>query len=48
MSPYCLDYEKVYHLPVKIEHKAYWIIKSIKIDFNLADRRRTLELSELA
>ena len=48
MSPYCLVYERVYHLPVKIEHKAYWIIKSINIDFNIEERRRLLELSELA
>nr|XP_027093500.1 uncharacterized protein LOC113713896 [Coffea arabica] len=47
MSPYRLVYEKSCHLPVKIEHKAYWAIKAINIDFNLAGGRRLLELSEL-
>ena len=47
MSPYQLVYEKTCHLPVEIKHKAYWAIKSINIDFNLAGGRRLLQLREL-
>lgn len=47
MSPYHLVYEKACHLLVQIEHRAYWTIKYINMDFDLADKRRLLELSEL-
>ncbi|XP_027076946.1 uncharacterized protein [Coffea arabica] len=47
MSPYHLVYGKVYHLPIEIDYKAYWAIKAINMDFNLARGRSLLELSEL-
>ncbi|XP_071928096.1 uncharacterized protein [Coffea arabica] len=47
MLPYRSVYEKSCHLPIELEHKAYWAIKAINMDFNLAGGRRLLELSEL-
>ena len=47
MLPYRLVYGKTYHLLVEIEYKAYWIIKTINMNFPLAGERRLLELSEL-
>ena len=47
MTPFKLIYGKQCHLPVEMEHKAYWAIKSINFDMEKAGERRILELHEL-
>ncbi|XP_020243432.1 uncharacterized protein LOC109821677 [Asparagus officinalis] len=47
MMPFRLVYEKSYHLPVEVEHKAHWAIKNIHLDLKEAGKQRKLQLNEL-
>nr|GEZ61744.1 reverse transcriptase domain-containing protein [Tanacetum cinerariifolium] len=35
-TPYKLVYEKSCHLPIELEHKAYWALKHVKFDLKTA------------
>ncbi|GJX37480.1 reverse transcriptase domain-containing protein [Tanacetum coccineum] len=46
-TPFRLVYEKVCHLPVEIEHKAYWALKQCNMDLIAAAKNCFMELNEL-
>ena len=45
MSLYKMVYGKACHLPLELEHKAYWGIKELNYDFNLAGEKRLFDIS---
>ncbi|XP_012472360.1 uncharacterized protein LOC105789533 [Gossypium raimondii] len=47
MSPFKLVYRKPSHLPVKLEHKTYWAIKKLNMDWSVAGTNRLLKLNEM-
>nr|GEY79097.1 reverse transcriptase domain-containing protein [Tanacetum cinerariifolium] len=46
-TPYKLIYEKSCHLPIELEHKAYWALKHANFDLKTARDHRKLQLYEL-
>ncbi|XP_015961061.1 uncharacterized protein LOC107485040 [Arachis duranensis] len=47
MSPFRLIYRKAYHLPVEVEHNAYWAVKECNLGLGEAGIERKLQLQEL-
>nr|GEZ32128.1 reverse transcriptase domain-containing protein [Tanacetum cinerariifolium] len=46
-TPYKLVYGKACHLPIKLEHKAYWALKHCNFDLKTASDHRKVQFNEL-
>nr|GEV91234.1 reverse transcriptase domain-containing protein [Tanacetum cinerariifolium] len=46
-TPYKLVYGKACHLPIELEHKAYWALKQTNFDMSIAGDHRKIQLNKL-
>nr|GEU46594.1 hypothetical protein [Tanacetum cinerariifolium] len=47
-TPYKLVYGKSCHLPIELEHRAYWALKNVNFNLKIAGDHRKLQLNELS
>nr|GEU77755.1 reverse transcriptase domain-containing protein [Tanacetum cinerariifolium] len=47
-NPYKLVYGKSSHLPIELEHRAYWALKHVNFNLKTAGDHRMLQLNELS
>ncbi|GJT85711.1 reverse transcriptase domain-containing protein [Tanacetum coccineum] len=46
-TPFRIVYGKACHLPLEMEHKAYWALKEVNLDLDAAGKHRSLQLNQL-
>ncbi|KAM1885109.1 hypothetical protein ACFX14_037834 [Malus domestica] len=47
MSPFQLIYGKPCHLPIELEHRVHWVVKTSNIYIDVAGIHRKLQLNKL-
>jgi hypothetical protein len=47
MSPFKISYEKACHLPVEMEHKAYWVVQKCNLNLLKVGTHHQLQMSKI-